>query len=86
MTTNTDKPSVGEAIGELTAAFMDYLEDEAPEGTEVYAALVVAYTSTGIYWRVRGAGSEEDPDDKATARLALSLADAALDDEGEDDA
>lgn len=73
-------------VGEITAAFMDYLSREAPEGTEVYAALVVAFTSTGTYWRVRGAGSEDNPDDKATARLALSLADAALSDEGEDNA
>jgi hypothetical protein len=84
--TETQTPSAD--IGSLCAPFMDYLDGEAPEGTEVYAALVVAYTSTGIYWRVRGAGSEDDPDDRATARLALSLADAALtaELEGENDA
>jgi hypothetical protein len=80
--TETQTPSA--LIGEITAAFMDYLAGEAPEGTEVHAAIVVAFTSTGTYWRVRGAGSEDDPDDKATARLALVLADAALDDAAEE--
>jgi hypothetical protein len=78
MTTDTETPSTH--VAQMAAEFMDYLDQEAEPGAQVAAAVVAVWTSDGaMYWRVHTEPEDDPGDGKDLARLAISLADAALD-------